>query len=202
MIFKGLRFGMLLQLAVGPMCLMVFNTSITHGLFMGFSLVLAIASIDALFIALSGAGIAAVMNREKIKTAIKIFGCMVLVLFGANTIASAFDISFVPSVSLISNVTSQNIFIQGLILTASNPLTIIFWGGVFSTQIIENKLDKTQLFFFGSGCVLSTLIFLTLIALLGNFFSGFLPLIVIQILNMAVGILLIYFGIRLVHKKQ
>lgn len=32
MIFKGLKFGMLLQFAIGPMCLMVFNTSATYGL--------------------------------------------------------------------------------------------------------------------------------------------------------------------------
>ena len=29
--FEGLRFGMLLQLAIGPMCLMVFNTAKNQG---------------------------------------------------------------------------------------------------------------------------------------------------------------------------
>lgn len=39
MIYKGFKFGMLLQLAIGPMCLMVFNTSTTYGFWMGLSLV-------------------------------------------------------------------------------------------------------------------------------------------------------------------
>jgi hypothetical protein len=45
MIYKGFKFGMLLQLAIGPMCLMVFNTSATYGFLVALSLVLAIGPI-------------------------------------------------------------------------------------------------------------------------------------------------------------
>ena len=45
----GLKFGMLLQLAVGPMCLMVFNTAKNIGLLVAMSLVLAIALINKYF---------------------------------------------------------------------------------------------------------------------------------------------------------
>ena len=45
--FDGLKFGMLLQIAVGPMCLMVFNTAKNAGFFVALSLVLAIAIVDA-----------------------------------------------------------------------------------------------------------------------------------------------------------
>lgn len=47
MIYRGFKFGMILQLAVGPMCLMVFNTSATYGFLMGLSLVLAISLLIA-----------------------------------------------------------------------------------------------------------------------------------------------------------
>jgi len=82
MIYRGFKFGMLLQLAVGPMCLMVFSTSSTYGFLMGLSLVLAIALIDGLYITLSGLGVAVIINKEKIKSVIKKLGCIVLVLFG------------------------------------------------------------------------------------------------------------------------
>ena len=202
MIFKGLKFGMVLQLAVGPMCLMVFHTSATYGLFIGLSLVLAIAFVDLIYIALSGFGVAAIINKEKVKFVIKIFGCLVLVLFGANTIAGAFNFTLIPNISLFSNISGKSIFAEGLLLTASNPLTIIFWSGVFSTQVIENNYNKTQLFYFGLGCVLSTLCFLSLIAILGTVISGFLTQTIIQILNICVGIIIIYFGLRLLLKKQ
>lgn len=201
MIYRGLKFGMLLQLAVGPMCLLVFNTSATYGFLIGLSLVLAIALIDGLYITLSGLGVAAIFNKQQIKAIINIIGCIILVLFGINTIAGVFDLLFLPNAELFSKVTNQNIFMQGILLTASNPLTIIFWSGVFSTQVIENELSKKQLFFFGFGCILSTFLFLTVVAFCGSILSGFLPQIIIKILNVMIGIILIYFGIKLLLKK-
>lgn len=201
MILKGLRFGMLLQFAVGPMCLMVFNTSTTYGFICSLHLVFAIALIDALYIILSCVGVVSVISKKKVKAVVKLIGCIVLVLFGANTILGAFDLFFLPRIALFSNISSKNLFVQGLLLTATNPLTIIFWSGVFSTQTIENKWNRKQLFLFATGCVLATIIFLTAVAILGSILSSFLPQIIVRFLNVAVGIILIIFGIRLLCKK-
>lgn len=202
MILKGFKFGILLQLAIGPMCLMVFNTSTTYGFVFGLHLMMAITFVDTLYIGLSCVGVASVINRTKIKTVIKLLSCFVLILFGANTISNVFGLSFLPNITPFSNVSSQNLFVQGLLLTASNPLTIIFWGSMFSTQMIENKWNKKQLFFFATGCIMSTVVFLTIIALLGSILGGFLPKLIVQILNAAVGIFLIFFGIKLLSKKD
>ncbi|CAB1250658.1 Putative efflux protein [Ruminococcaceae bacterium BL-4] len=202
MILKGLRFGMLLQFAVGPMCLMVFNTSTTYGFICSLHLVFAIALIDALYIILSCVGVASVISKKKVKVIVKLIGCIVLVLFGVNTISGAFDLSFLPRITLFSNISSKNLFVQGLLLTATNPLTIIFWSGVFSAQTIENKWNRKQLFLFATGCVLATIIFLTAVAILGSILSSFLPQIIVRFLNVAVGVILIIFGIRLLCKKS
>jgi threonine/homoserine/homoserine lactone efflux protein len=201
MVLKGLRFGMLLQLAVGPMCLMVFHTSTTYGFIQGLHLVLAIALVDALYIALSCVGVAAIISRREVNAFIKLAGGLVLVLFGANTISSVFNLTFMPKIALFSNASSENIFVQGLLFTASNPLTIVFWSGMFSAQMIENQWSKQQLLSFATGCVMATLSFLTFVAFLGSILSGFLPEVIVQILNVAVGIALIFFGIRLSTKK-
>lgn len=202
MILKGFRFGMLLQFAVGPMCFMVFNTSATYGFIYSLYLVFAIALIDALYITLACVGVAAIINKARVKTMIKLLGCFVLVLFGVNTVSGVFNFSFLPHIALFSNPSSKDLLIQGLLLTASNPLTIIFWSGMFSTQMIENEWSKKQLSLFAIGCVLSTIFFLTVIAFLGRVLSSFLPQIMIQILNVAVGIILIFFGINLLYKKE
>lgn len=202
MILRGFKFGMLLQLAVGPMCLLVFNTSAEHGFLTGLSLVLAISVIDLLFITLSGAGIGAIIDKENIKKAIKIFGAIVLVVFGVNMIANAFHFSLLPNIQLFTDIDAKSIFVKGLLLTASNPLTIIFWSGVFSTQVIENNYNKRQLCFFGAGCVLSTLCFLTFVALLGTAIRSFLSPMIMQVLNICVGCIIIYFGVRMVFKRD
>lgn len=202
MVFKGLKFGMLLQLAVGPMCLMVFNTSATHGFVYGMCLVAAIALIDAFYIALSCFGVAAIISRPRVKSSVKLIGCLILALMGANMLCGAFGKALIPGISLFTAAGSERLFFQGLLLTASNPLTIIFWGGVFTAQMIENRWSNKQLFLFAVGCLLSTLFFLSGVALLGSVVSSFLPLFIIRVLNAAVGIALVFFGLRLVMKKE
>lgn len=202
MILKGLKFGMLLQLSLGPMCLMVFQTSSSNGFLSSLNLVVAITLIDACYIGLSGIGIATVLRREGIQAVMKIFGCLILILFGLNTLSGSFDIVILPKLALFSNVSSRNLFFQGLLLTASNPLTILFWSGMFTTQLLENHWNRKQLFEFAAGCVLSTLGFLTCIAILGSLIGRFLPYLVIQILNGLVGIFLIFFGIKMLFRKE
>jgi threonine/homoserine/homoserine lactone efflux protein len=202
MIFKGFKFGMLLQLAVGPVCLLVFNTATRQGFWPSLFLVAAATLVDALYIALSSVGVASIINKVGVKTTVKVVGCLVLVLFGLDTLSGAFGFSFLPSLSLFSSASNQNLFVQGFLLTASNPLTIVFWSGMFSAQMLENHWSTHQLFFFAVGCVLATILFLTTAALLGSFISDFLPAMFIRVLNGVVGAFLIFFGLRLLLRKE
>lgn len=202
MIRKGIKFGMLLQLAVGPMCLMVFKTSSSGGALKGLILVSAIALVDGFYITLAGCGAAAVLNIRRIKRLVKILGCVVLIFFGINTISGVFKYSLLPEIAILSGINVKSVFLQGILLTASNPLTIIFWSSIFSTKVIERGLNKRQLAGFGIGCVLSTVIFLSGVAVAGNVANVFLPQIVIGALNLLIGILLIVFGIRMIVKKE
>lgn len=202
MIWKGFRFGMLLQLAVGPMCFLVFQTSASYGFFSGWQIVLAVALVDALFIVLSGLGTAAFISKPKVKAAVRWTGCLVLVVFGLNIGLGALDIQVLPSITLFSASSGGSLFWRGFLLTASNPLTIIFWSGMLTAQMAQNQWNKRQLAFFAVGCVLSTLTFLTAVAALGSVVSSFLPELVIQILNLAVGAALVFYGFKLLLQKE
>ena len=198
--FEGLKFGMLLQLAVGPMCLMVFNTAKNVNFLVALSLVLAIALVDAFYILLAGLGVSKLMEKKSVKSVFKIIGSLVLVIFGINIILNVFNINIIPGLNLKPSTT--NIFIQGLILTLSNPITIVFWGSILTTKIIDDGLKKKELVFFSIGLVSATLFFLTFIAVLGTILSGFIPESVSNILNVIVGLLIIFFGIKMLVKKE
>jgi threonine/homoserine/homoserine lactone efflux protein len=200
MIIKGFKFGMLLQLSIGPMCLMVFNTSGTHGLLMGLILVCAISLVDAAYITLAGCGVAAILKNIKVQQFIKVFGCLILMAFGLHTIFSVFDYSILPSIHLFSNLSAKSIFLQGILLTASNPLTIIFWSGVFGAEAIDKKMDRYQLILFGTGCVLATISFLSGIAIAGSIINTFLSQFLLDILNVIVGLIITGFGVKLILK--
>ena len=98
--------------------------------------------------------------------------------------------------------TSNNVFIQGLVLTLSNPITIVFWGSILTTRIIEDNLNKKELIAFSIGLVSSTIIFLTFIAISGTILSNFIPEKISNILNILVGILIVFFGIKMIVKKE
>ncbi|AKN30449.1 lysine transporter LysE [Clostridium carboxidivorans P7] len=201
MIFKGFKFGMLLQFAIGPVCIFIFQMASSKGFYTAETGVLGAVLIDGLFIFAATIGISSIIERKNIKFILKIFGAVVLFIFGLSTILNQFNIDFLPSLSIQNTSNTNNAFFHSLIITASNPLTIIFWSGVFLSKITEENMKKTDIYLFGFGALLSTMFFLTLISLAGNFANSFLPMEIIQTLNIIVGFLLICFSIKMFLKK-
>jgi threonine/homoserine/homoserine lactone efflux protein len=201
MLFKGFKFGMLLQLAIGPVCIFIFQMASLKGFYIAETGVLGVALMDGFFIIVAILGIASMIDKKNIRVFFKIFGATILFVFGFSTILSQFDISFLPSLNMQNISNSNNVFIRAVILTTSNPLTIIFWSGVFSSKVAEENMKRKDVYLFGFGALTSTIFFLTLIAAIGSFAKVFLPTNVIQVLNIIVGLLLIYFSIRMIFKK-
>lgn len=200
-VWKGFCFGMLLQLAVGPVCLFVLNTSAGYGFVKTLPLVAAVTLADALYVGLSCLGVAAVVNRPKVKAAVRVMGCAVLFLFGLDMLLGPFGVTLLPGFRLFSVSSGGSVFLKGLVLTLSNPLTILFWSGMLTAKVTENRWDKKHLAFFASGCVMATVIFLSAVAAVGGLLGGVLPNMVIAVLNAVVGLVLIYFGVRLIRRK-
>ena len=107
------------------------------------SLVIAIALVDAFYILLASLGASKLLGNEKVEKVVKIVGAIVLMIFGLNIILNVFGINIIPGLNLNPN--SSSAFIQGIILTLSNPITIVFWGSVLTTKIIEDKLNKKEI---------------------------------------------------------
>ncbi|GAA0124975.1 LysE family transporter [Clostridium sp. CTA-19] len=201
MFLKGLKFGMLLQLAIGPVCIFILQMASLKGFYVAETGVLGVTIVDGLYIFAAILGIASIIEKRKVKVGLKIFGAIILIIFGLSTVLGQFGINFIPSLSLQGAGNSNSVFLKSIILTASNPLTIVFWAGVFSTKIIEENMKRKDIYIFGIGALMATLSFLTLVAVLGTFTKVFLPAYVIQILNIIVGVLLIYFGVKMALKK-
>lgn len=200
-VFKGFRFGMLLQLAVGPLCIFIFQMASLKGFQSAFTGVIGVVTIDGLYILAAILGIASVIERKNIRIVLKVLGASILFVFAISTILGAFNVKLMPTLSLMNLSDSNSVFYRALIMTASNPLTILFWAGVFSTRISEEAMERKDIYFFGFGAILSTLLFLTMIAFLGSLTNTFLSSNTIQVLNVAVGLLLLYFSIRMANKK-
>lgn len=202
MIIKGFRFGMLLQIAIGPVCLYILKTATEAGILAAGSGVIAATIADALFVTLAILGMGAILENSRVKIILKYCGTVVLVYFGLGVILGSFDINIIPSLGSISSTSAiSNAFITSFILTASSPLSILFWSGVFATKISCENYGKTEIKLFGIGAVSSTLVFLGILAFIAGLMHTILTEDIIKVLNVIVGIILIGFSIKMVTSK-
>ncbi len=199
-LFKGFRFGSLLQLAVGPICIFIFNKAINQGFITALFGVIGVSIMDGVFITLSIIGVTTIVKKKE--KAIKIIGSLILVLFGCTTIYSALFSGNGTTQIVEQGSTYLNTFLKAIVLTGANPLTIVFWSGVFSSKIIEDNYNKNDEILFGVGAVLSTFIWLTIVSVIGQLTTVFLSEKITTMLNVIVGGSLIYFGVRLFLVKS
>ena len=201
-LLSGLRFGMLLQLAVGPVCLFVANAALTAGFWPAMGAVAAVTITDAAYIALSAVGAAALFAKPAVRKVARIVGGAVLCLFGLDMALGAFQVQLLPGIRLFAADAGSNLFLQALLITASNPLTILFWGGALTAKVAGDGFTRHGLVLFSAGCVLATFLFLTTVAALGGVLTGSLSAPLMAGLNAAIGLMLAGFGIRLIMQKE
>lgn len=200
-LLRGFRFGMLLQLAIGPVGLFVFQTASTQGVRAALPGVLAVSLVDAAFIVAAIFGIGALLEKSpRAKSTLRIFGAVVLALFGLSMVLGAFGVHVIPGLGAPKE-GGAGVFWYTLLLTASSPLTIVFWAGVFSAKIAQGGMSRRELYLFGLGAVLSTLVCFTLLCAAGGLAKGFVPPVALMVLNVAVGCALIVFGARTALRK-
>jgi len=195
-LIDGFKFGIMLQIAVGPVCFFIFQLSITTGLTSSLIGTLGVTLVDALYIILAILGIGKLIEKNSsLEKILKYFGSLVLIIFGLYICVTSLISISTPSTSAIPVMTT-NPFISAILLTVSNPLTIIFWTGVFASKTTSEDMKFNEILLFGLGSIISTLAFLSFVSILGCFTKVFINVHIIVVLNMIVGILLLFFGVK------
>lgn len=202
-VFKGFSFGLLLQIAVGPLCIYIIKTALSSGFMAAFSGVLAVTLADAIFVALALLGIGGLVSSDRAKAVMRVLGGAVILLFGLAIFLSGFGVSLIPAFSADVGQSGASVFVTALVLTLSSPLTIVFWAGVFGTRLAEDDGSLLGTVLFGAGAVLSTLVSLTLVAAVAGLFARAMTPMAVRVLNWLAGLVLIGFGLKmLLQNKQ
>lgn len=198
-ILNGLITGLFLQLAIGPVFFFVTNVTLQRTLLDGLAAVMAVTIVDYLYIILAIVGVGNAFENVKTKKIFGITGSLVLIVFGIIIMKSVSDsgnsnTAINTSNSLISS------FTFAFFLTISNPLTILFFTGVFTAKTVEYNYTKRNLNLFGFSVGLATVIFLGLSVILFSLLRESIPVIVLKILNFIVGFVLVCYGITSIIK--
>lgn len=194
-LLNGLLTGLFLQLALGPVFFYILGITIDSNYINALSAILAVTLADYIFIVLSLLGLGTFLQKKRMKTLFGMVSSIVLILFGLMILytASSFNGSTGPAGSMAW--APLNSFTTCFILTISSPLTIVFWGSIFSAKAIEKNYKRKELIIFGIGAGSSTFLFLSFIMLILSSIKSGIPGLVVQILNYCVGMVLMGYGI-------
>jgi threonine/homoserine/homoserine lactone efflux protein len=195
-LLQGFSFGMMLQMAIGPVCLFILNVASEKGFLNAEFGVVGVTLIDASYIGLAMAGLAKLINGERTRKYLGYFGVIVLLLFGLTMLFEGIAGVQSHARSTIIRGGPLKTFSTAIILTASNPLTILFWTGIFSTKISQQKSERHLIPFFALGCVWSTLIFLTLVCITGSLLHYIFPGKLMKVFTGLVGLWLIAYAVK------
>ncbi len=197
-IFKnGLITWLILQVAIGPVFFFIINLTLQKTILDGFAGVMAVTIVDYLYITLAILGIGKLLERKKIKKVFAIISSIILIIFGLMIIKNITSIGIINNIDSSSNLWIS--FISVFFLTISSPMTIVFFTSLFATKAIEYNYNKNELLIFWLATGLATFLFMWTSVILFYLLKWSVPILLIQILNLLVGCLLIWYGtIRLI----
>ncbi|MFC8687213.1 LysE family translocator [Brevibacillus porteri] len=200
-IWNGLIFGMMLQLSVGPVCLAVLHRSMARRLRDALLMVLGVALADAVYMVGAIGGLSLLLQIHWVKQMVLIMGAMILTWFGIQTLRAIKGRGVNEQAPVQQAPTGRSSFWHGVLLTLANPLTVLFWAGVFGSLLASGTFfHSTELFWFATGCLLSTLLFLGLVALLAAYLARFFRPGWLNVFHVLSGVFLIGFAIVLYAK--
>jgi len=136
-LLAGLGIGALAAANVGPIWLLCVRTSARYGWRSGAAIGLGAAIVDLGYAVLGALGAAALLQLAPLRIGMGLVGAGVLIYLGARTLRDAWRVRLGAEDS--SEVLQPRHALRtGLIATASNPLTILTWGAVFSGAATAN----------------------------------------------------------------
>jgi putative LysE/RhtB family amino acid efflux pump len=133
----GFGLGFTVGAQPGPMTLFLVRSTLRGRLATGLAIGAGIAIVDTLYAAAGAAGASSALTIASVRTALGVVGAAVLVFLGLHSFWSAFRVR-AGAESDAEVGTPRRAFVTSLGATASNPLTIALWTGVFAAATVAS----------------------------------------------------------------
>lgn len=147
-------------------------------------------------------GLSLLLQIHWVKQMVLIMGALILTWFGIQTLRAIKGRGEHEQAPVQHAPSGRNSFWHGVLLTLANPLTVLFWAGVFGSLLASGTfVHSTELFLFATGCLLSTVLFLGLVALLAAYLTRFFRPEWLNVFHGLSGVFLIGFAIVLYAKS-
>lgn len=158
MIFLSYVFlGLSLAAPIGPVNAAQMDKGIKHGFFNAWVLGLGSVTADLIYMLAVFLGLAHLIEIPIVKAFLWLFGFFVLVYTGIEGLLSSRSMGLSNSRGKES---LQKSFVTGFLMSISNPLTILFWLGIYGSVLAKTAAmyDFEQLLFYSSAIIIGLLI--------------------------------------------
>ncbi|RXY99693.1 LysE family transporter [Fictibacillus sp. S7] len=193
-LIKYMLLGLSLAAPIGPINAAQMDKGIRSGFWHAWMVGLGATTADAIYMALVYMGLVHFLEAPMIKAFLWLFGCFVLIYTGIESFRSS-------AVMVHSKKKEQEkmrkCFFSGFFMSLTNPLTILFWLGIYGSVLAETAAvsQTEQLILHSSAIFGGILLWDFTMALVASGFRRFLADTLLSMISRLSGISLIGFGI-------
>ena len=197
-ILRNILLGISLAAPIGPATLAVIQTGLRHGFLRAFSTGLGITAADATYLLVVFFGLSGLMTIPLVKVSLWIFGTLVLLYLGIQSLREA-RTSIDLERSRLS--TARNPLLVGYLVNISNPLAVIWWVGIFGSLVSASagKATRMEALLSSSAILVGILFWHTTLSFLTHWGKRFLNEKTVRYITGAAGIALLLFAMRLAY---
>jgi L-lysine exporter family protein LysE/ArgO len=187
--------GISLAAPVGPVNAAQLDTGIKHGFVSAWVFGIGALLADVLYMLLVYLGVINFIDMEFMKTFLWFFGCFVLTYTGIESLIKKEEINL-NSVQRGRQVFSKS-FISGFLISISNPLTILFWLGIYGSVLAQtvSKFTDDQLLLYSSAMISGILLWDFTMASLASLAKNIFHSNILKVISAASSLSMIGFGI-------
>ncbi|MGG3399385.1 amino acid transporter [Bacillus cereus] len=186
--------GLSLSAPMGPINAAQLEKGIRSGFFHAWILGIGALLADVIYMALIYLGVIHFLEKDIIKLFLWSFGAFVLIYTGIESVKNANQISISNTRNDDSIIKS---FFSGFFMSLSNPLTILFWLGIFGSILAKaaSSYNKEQLLLYRFGIILGIFIWDITMASTSSIFRKILNTRILSLITVISGISLIIYGL-------
>ncbi len=186
--------GLSLAAPIGPINAAQIDRGIRNGFLHSWFIGVGAVVADGLYMLVVYIGVVQFLQTEFMQTFLWLFGCFVLIYTGVETIMNAGIINLEHSRGQEPLIKS---FFSGFFMSISNPLTILFWLGIYGSVLAKTAAtyDPSQLVLYSSAIFIGLLIWDITMAGVASSFRKYLTSHLLVMISFLSGLSLIGFGI-------
>lgn len=192
-LIKYMLLGISLAAPIGPINAAQMDKGIRNGFWHAWMVGLGATFADAIYMALVYMGLVHFLDTPIIKAFLWLFGCFVLIYTGLESFRNS-------TVMVLSKKKGDEktwrCFMSGFFMSLTNPLTILFWLGIYGSVLAETaaKYHTHQLILYSASIFCGILLWDLVMALIASTFRRFLADSVLKFISILSGVSLIGFG--------